>query len=335
MKGIKGEAMPLFFLLLIFMSCAHDTQKVVVAHRGASGYLPEHTLEGVAMAHAWGVDYIEPDIVLTKDNHPIVLHDIHLDTTTDVSQKFPRKKRKNGRFYAVDFTLSEIKTLNVHERISLKTKKKVFKKRFPLADSHFEVPTLVEFIELVQGLNKTTGKKVGIYPELKKPEFHQKHGKDIAKIVLKVLTQYGYNKQDAPIYVQCFYPPTLKRLRQKLGAKMPLIALIAQNSWEESSWDYSSLQTEEGIKEIASYVNGMGPYTKQLYSLDNTDRPIPTKLVSYAKKYGLKIHPYTHRVDQLPKGFRSSKEFFNFFYKQLEVDGIFSDFGDVALRFSK
>ncbi len=229
-------------LLIILISCA-SKDKTVIAHRGASGYLPEHTLEGVAMAHSWGVDYIEPDIVLTKDNKAVVLHDIHIDTTTNVAKVFPHKKRKDGRFYAIDFTLKQIKRLKVNERINLKTGKKVFEKRFNLGLSEFRVPTLEEYIELVQGLNDSTKKDIGIYPELKSPEFHKKEKKDIAKTVLKILTKYGYNKKDANIYVQCFYPPTLKRLREELNAKMPLIALIAENSWNESSINYDHLRT--------------------------------------------------------------------------------------------
>lgn len=321
-------------LLLLLISCATPRNKTVIAHRGASGYLPEHTLEGVAMAHAWGVDYIEPDIVITKDNRAVILHDVHIDTTTNVSKIFPKRKRSDGRYYAVDFTLKEIKKLNVMERINLKTGKKVFLQRFDLNKGNFKVPTLEEYIELVQGLNKSTGKEIGIYPELKSPEFHAKNKKDIAQIVFKILEKYGYNHKDANIFVQCFYPPTLKRLRADLGAKMPLVALIAENNWKESSIDYDYLRTEEGIKELAEYVNGIGPYLKQLIVIENGEIK-KTSLVEIAHKYNLKVHPYTHREDSLPSMFSSSEEFFDFLYNQLKVDGIFSDFGDIAIMYSK
>ncbi len=322
------------FLLLIMVSCASPRNKTVIAHRGAPGYLPEHTLEGVAMAHAWGVDYIEPDIVITKDDQAVILHDIHIDTTTNVAKVFPKRKRADGRFYAVDFTLNEIKKLTVNERVDLKTGKKVFPGRFDLNKSTFRVPTLKEYIELVQGLNKSTRKEIGIYPELKSPEFHLKHKKDIAKIVFQILKDYGYNKNDANIYVQCFYPPTLKRLRSEFNAKMPLIVLIAENSWKESSIDYENLKTEAGIKDISTYANGIGPYLKHLVT--EKDGVISkTNLVSLAKKYHLKVHPYTHRVDELPKGFKDSKELFDYLYDEVMVDGIFSDFGDIAIKHSK
>ncbi len=334
---LYGKNMKLIGLLLcsfVLLSCA-TRGKVVIAHRGAPGYLPEHTLEGVAMAHGWGVDYIEPDIVITKDNKAVILHDPHVDTTTDVAQKFPIRKRKDGRYYAVDFTLKELKTLNVHERVNLKTGKKVFPKRYPLNKSKFQIPTLEEFIELVQGLNQSTGKNIGIYPELKNPEFHAKNGKDIAKLVLPILEKYGYNKKGAKIYLQCFYYPTLKRLRQELGAKMKLVALIAEPDWGESSLDYNFYQTEKGIKELSEYVDGIGPYFFQLIKTKEGMNPVESNLVSYAHKYGLKVHPYTHREDSLSNYFTNSKEFFKFMYKKAKVDGIFSDFGDIALLFSK
>ncbi len=321
-------------LILLFISCAHS-KKEIIAHRGAPGYLPEHTLEGVTLAHSWNVDFIEPDVVITKDNMAIIMHDIHLDTTTNVSSLYPERKRKDGRYYAIDFTLAEIKKLSVFERIDLKTEKKVFPDRFNLGKSHFEVPTLEEYIELVQGLNKTRNKNIGIYPELKSPEFHEKNGKDIAKLVLDILDRYGYNSPSAPIYLQCFYPPTLKRLKNELGAKMKLIALIAENDWNESSWDYDKLQSEEGIKEVSKYVDGIGPYIKQLYILSESKEVLPSQLVMFAKKYHLKIHPYTHRIDALPGEFKDSDELFDFLYDEAEVDGIFSDFADIAKEYSE
>ena len=342
----------LLLIVAIITSCA-SRNKTVIAHRGAPGYLPEHTLEGVAMAHAWGVDFIEPDVVITKDNKAVVLHDIHIDTTTNVVKLFPNRKRKDGRYYAVDFTLKEIKKLSVNERIDLKTGKQIFEKRFALGKSKFEVPTFIEFIELVQGLNKSTGREIGIYPEIKSPEFHQKEKKDITKIVFKILDKYGYNQKNANIFVQCFYPPTLKRLRTEFNAKMPLIALIADNEWKESSINYEELSTEKGIKELSSYVDGIGPYLKHLVrplpnsakKINATEEPIEinfekTELVDYAHKYGLKVHPYTHRIDSqdvgvLPKYFFVNEDFFDFLYNKVGVDGIFSDFGDIALEYSK
>jgi len=156
-------------------------KKIVIAHRGACGYLPEHTLEAKAMAYGMGADYIEQDVVLTRDDRAVVLHDIHMDTVTDVAKAFPDRKREDGRYYAIDFTLDEIKKLHVTERMDLETGKPVFPGRFPAGKSGFRVPTLEEEIELIQGLNKSTGKDVGIYPEIKSPAWHRSEGKDISK----------------------------------------------------------------------------------------------------------------------------------------------------------
>lgn len=326
-----GLNMKHIFVILILVYSQSIMSKTVIAHRGAPGYLPEHTLEGVAMAHSWGVDYIEPDIVITKDNRAVILHDIHLDTTTNIANLYSDRKRKDGRYYAVDFTLAELKQLSVNERINLKTGQKVFQKRFPLKKSSFKVPTLEEYIELVQGLNKSRGKNIGIYPELKSPEFHLQENKDIAKIVFNILVKYGYNKKDSKIFIQCFYPPTLKRLKEEFKVKMPLVALIAENSWGESSIDYNFYKTEKGIKELSGYVDGIGPYLGQLMDKDGKK----TNLVDIAHKYNLQVHPYTHRVDQMPKQFKTNKAFFDFIYTTLKVDGIFSDFGDIAMKYSK
>jgi len=314
---------------LTFISCATKAKKTIIAHRGAPGYLPEHSLTGVSMAHSWGVDFIEPDLVLSKDNEVMVLHDIHIDTTTNVQEVFPKRKRRDGRFYAVDFTLEELKRLTLNERINLKTGKRVFSGRYPLKKTSFEIPTFIEFIELVQGLNKSTGRNVGIYPEIKSPEFHKQEKKDITKHVFNILNNKGYNKKDANIYVQCFYPFTLIRLRGEFGAKFPMIQLIAENSWKESSVDYDNLRTLEGLGDMSPYIQGIGPYINHLYTIEN-GKIKKTKLVEWAHGLGLKVHPYTHRSDSLPKGFESEKQLLDFLFNDLNVDGVFSDFGDLV-----
>ena len=326
--------MKYLFILAIFITSTFTWGKTVIAHRGASGYLPEHTLEAASMAHSWGVDFIEPDIVLTKDNIPVVLHDTHIDTTTDVARLFPKRKRKDNRYYAIDFTLKELKQLTVTERFNYKTGKKVFPNRFSNKNIDFKIPTFEEFILLVQGLNKSTGKNIGIYPEMKSPEFHKKEGKDIAKVVFNMMKKYGYDKENSNSYIQCFYLPTLKRLREEFKAKMPLVFLIAENSWNESTMDYDFYRTEKGISEIAKVANGIGPYLKHLITRKN-GKISKTNLVDLAHKYNLKVHPYTHRIDALPKDFKNNKDFFDFLYNEVKADGIFSDFADVALKYSK
>lgn len=322
------------FILILLTSCA-SRNKIVIAHRGASGYLPEHTLAATALAHSWGVDYIEPDIVLTKDNVPVILHDIHIDTTTNVAEHFKGRERSDGRFYAIDFTLKELKKLNVSERFNYKTGARIFPDRFNSNKVEFKIPTLVEFIELVQGLNKTRSVEIGIYPEIKSPEFHMSENKDITKVVFKILSDYGYNKPGSKIYLQCFYLPTLKRLKQEFKTNIPLIFLIAENSWKESSLDYTYFQTYKGLREASKYIDGIGPYLNQLFKIDSKGNLISAGFVEIAKNLNLKVHPYTHRQDQLPKDIHSNKEYFDLIYKKLKVDGVFSDFGDIAIKYSR
>ena len=173
---------------------------IVIAHRGASGYLPEHTLPAYALAHGMGADYIEPDLVLTRDRRLICLHDIYLQATTNVEQVFPDRVRDDGRWYAADFTLDEIRQLQAEERLD---------DRFPRGGSRFAVPAFTEMIELVQGLNARTGRNAGIYPELKAPAWHREQGLDPEEALLEVLGRYGYLEDGAPVYVQSFEEESL------------------------------------------------------------------------------------------------------------------------------
>jgi len=289
--------------------------KIVIGHRGAAGYLPEETLAGYAFGYALGADYLEPDLVMTKDGHFICMHDIYLEPTTDVEQVFPNRHRADGHWYAADFTLAEIKTLSVHERCR-SNGEPYFPGRFPVGKSHFFVPTFIEMIELVQGLNKSTGRNVGIYPELKRPAWHAAQGLPMEQKLLDILTKYGYTKPGAKIYVQCFEPDSLKKLRE-LGAKFPLIQLVS------ASWAYAWMWTEKGLDEIATYADGIGP-SKTI--LENNP-----KYVEWAHARGLVVHPYTFRKDQLPSKYPTLADELKQFYYKYDVDGVFTDFVDIAV----
>src|SRR5690606_6405853 len=169
------------------------TQAVVVAHRGASGYLPEHTLASKAMAYAMGADYLEQDVVMTRDDQLIVMHDITLDRTTDVAARFPDRHRADGHYYSIDFTLAEIPSLQISEGVS--DGKQIYPGRFPAGRSSFRVHTFAEEIEFIQGLNHSTGREVGIYPEIKSPAFFHAEGKDLSSAVIAVLKHYGYTQR--------------------------------------------------------------------------------------------------------------------------------------------
>lgn len=332
--------MPNFLLvltLLLLTTCMNanadkPTRIVVIAHRGASGYLPEHTLEAKAMAHAMGADFIEQDVVLSKDDVPVVLHDIHLDTVTNVAETFPDRAREDGRFYAIDFTLREIKQLRVHERIDLKTGRAVFPMRFPVGKGSFEVPTLAEEIELIQGLSKSTGRDVGIYPEIKSPAWHREQGKDISVIVLGVLDVHGYREKSDNIYLQCFDAEETRRIREELKCKLKLVQLIGQNSWKEAATDFDKLRTEAGIRSISEYADGIGPALDHVVrGKDDQGEIEVTDLVRWAHQRELQVHPYTFRADALPKYARDFSELVEIFATQTQIDGVFTDFPDQAV----
>ena len=319
---------------LIFMNtlAAEPTKPIVIAHRGASGYLPEHTLEAKAMAHAMGADFIEQDVVLSKDNVPVVLHDIHLDTVTNVKEVFPDRAREDGRFYAIDFTIDEIKRLRVNERVDLKTGKPVYPQRFPVGQAQFEVPSLAEEIELIQGLNKSRGRDVGIYPEIKSPAWHRREGKDISRIVLAVLDRYGYRTKSDNIYLQCFDATETRRIRSDLKCQLRLVQLIGENSWKASTTDFDKLRTADGMQAVAEYADGIGPALNHVIRGRTSAGELEvTDLVQLAHAQGLQVHPFTFRADSLPEYADSFQALVEAFASQAKIDGLFTDFPDQAV----
>jgi glycerophosphoryl diester phosphodiesterase len=318
---------------ILVASTALSSQPLVIAHRGASGYLPEHTLAAAAMAHAMGADYLEPDVVLSKDGIPVVLHDIHLETTTDVEERHPTRKRPDGRWYAIDFTAAEIKTLRVHERVKDDLSGPAYPKRFPTEPRLFDVPTLEEFLILVQGLNKSTGRTAGIYPELKSPAFHQREGQDIAAIVLLLLTRYGYTRETDPVFIQSFDPTVLQRIKRDLRSPLKLIQLIGDNSWNEAEVDYDAMRTAQGLKKVATYAHGIGLWLGHLLPV-MSDKVVPNMtLIKSARAAGLKIHPYTARADDVPKSVKDFPSYLDLIFGEMKVDGVFTDMPDQVVRY--
>ena len=322
----------IFIILLILVGSyssksqnkvVQKSKKIIIAHRGASGYLPEHTLESKAMAYAMQPDFIEQDLVLSKDDVPIVIHDIYLDDITDVVQKFPKKARSDGRFYVIDFTYKELLQLNVFERFNPKTKEAIFPNRFPYGKSHFKLHSLQDEIELIQGLNKSTGKDIGIYPEIKNPEFHHQEGKDISKIVLKILSEYQYKTKSDNCILQCFDALELKRIRKELNSELFLIQLIEFK------------EDENHLKEYATYADGIGPWIKQLIKgYDDNGNLIFSDLVDKAHVLGMQVHAYTFRADQL-ENIPTFEKLLEIGFYGANIDGAFTDFPDKAVEFLK
>jgi glycerophosphoryl diester phosphodiesterase len=300
----------------------------IIAHRGASGYLPEHTLPAKALAYAMGADFLEQDVVATRDDELVVLHDIYLDRVTDVAERFPGRARKDGRYYVRDFDLAEIRCLGVTERVDDEGLA-VYPDRFPAGCGRFAVHTLTEELAFVNGLNRATGGTTGVYPEIKRPAWHRAQGIDLAGAMLEVLAAHGYQGPDDPVYVQCFDVDEVRRLRGALGCRMRLVQLIGDNSWKEAATDYDRLCSEAELAELARIADAIGPWVNKLYT-PNADGAPPrsTGLVERARNAGLLVHPYTFRVDDLAPGFGSFEAMLRYFCTDLAVDGLFTDFPD-------
>ena len=265
-----------------------DACMEVIAHRGASGYLPEHTLPAYALAFGQGAGWIEPDIVLTADGVAIALHDISLDRTTNVAELYPDRARADGRYYAADFTFVEIGKLHAVEPRS---------DRYPYAT--FRVPRLADVLELVDGLNRTTGRRVGIYPELKSPGVQP----DLARTLLAELAGHAW-----PIRIQSFDAEALAALETEL----PRVQLIAR----------PDQLAPAGLNHIASYAIGIG-VPKELVFRDSA-------IVGQAHDLGLEVHAYTLRADQLDDTFDSlSGEVAALI--EAGVDAVFTDHPDQVL----
>lgn len=307
---------------------------VVIAHRGASGYLPEHTLAAKALAHEMGADYLEQDVVASRDDVLIVLHDIYLDRVTDVATRFAGRQRQDGRYYARDFDLDEILSLRAWERMHADGSP-VYPNRYPPRSGDFRLCTLAEEIETIQKLNAESGKQVGLYPEIKRPAWHREEGVDIAPMLLKMLADFGYAQRSDPVFVQCFDDAEIARLKHELDCPFKLVQLIGENIWGEAATDYDTLRSPRGISKIAQVADAIGPHLLHLYALDeSTSAPVANDLVELAHEAGLAVHPYTFRADEIPAGFSSFKNLVQFFVADVGVDGLFTDFPDQVVQLS-
>jgi glycerophosphoryl diester phosphodiesterase len=344
---------------------------ILIAHRGASGYLPEHTLEGYALAIELGADYVEPDLVATKDGVLIARHEPNLIGTTDVSKRpeFAGRKRmatvdgvQEEGFFASDFTLAEIKQLRAVQ---------AFGERDQSFNGLYQIPTLEEIIHLVRMKGKEVGRVVGIYPETKHPTYHQRIGLPLEDRLLEVLTRNGLNRKGTPVFIQSFEVANLKYLRKH--TPLPLIQLIDADDVApdgtvtlaapyDKPYDFAvagdprtfkDMLTPAGLKEIATYANGVGPWKPYLISskcialngsacadvtgdgkVDERDRVLlePSSVVADAHAAGLLVHAYTQRNEQrrLASNYKGNpvNEFETLY--SIGIDGFFSDFTDTA-----
>ena len=299
---------------------------IVIAHRGASGYRPEHTLASYELAIGMGADFIEPDLVATKDHVLIARHENEISETTDVAghpEFADRKttKRIDGRqvtgWFSEDFTLAEIKTLRAKERLPFRNQS---------FNGRFEVPTFSEVLELARRHG------VGVYPETKHPTYFRELGLPLEDPLLAALEEAGYRGRDAPVFIQSFEVGNLQKLRKRTG--LPLIQLLeAQGRPWDDPRAYADLATPAGLAEIATYADGIGPDKRMIVPAGPDGHLLaPTSLVADAHRAGLLVHPWTFRSDGpfLAPEYEGDpeREYAQFF--SLGVDGLFSDFADHA-----
>lgn len=309
------------FVLLLASLLAEPLKPLIIAHRGASGHRPEHTLEGYRLGAEMGADFIEPDLVSTKDGVLIARHENEIGGTTDVEAKFPSRrttKTVDGQaitgWFTEDFTLAEIKTLRAKERLPF---------RSHAYDGQFAIPTFDEMIELAQRLGRELKRPIGVYPETKHPTYFRNIGLPLEDKLIASLAKHGWNRKDAPVFIQSFEPDSLRDLRGKTSVR--LIQLVSD----------ASMVDAVGLKKIAGYADGIGPEKRLIVPIgDDGSIGAPTDLVQRAHAAGLLVHIWTIRVDKefLPAGYhgRAEAEFEQF--RDLGVDGLFTDFPDVAAK---
>lgn len=301
---------------------------VDVAHRGASGYLPEHSREATVMAHAMGADYIEQDVQLSRDGVPVVLHDLHLDAISNVAEVFPARHRPDGRYYVVDFTLNHLQKLTLTARRNEQGERR-YPARFNANGISFKIQTLEENLKLIQEMNRVRGTNTGVYVEIKAPRWYHQQDYDITAATMRVLEQAGY-KDDAlptPIYLQSFSPETLRRLKREFHVNYPLVQLIADNSWNESDVDYDAMKTYAGLESLSSYADAVGVWLGHVLVDVKDGQPQWSGLLNDANRAKLPAFVYTLRADDLPAGVDSHKQLREWLKKAGAV-GAFTDFPD-------
>jgi glycerophosphoryl diester phosphodiesterase len=337
---------------------------LVLGHRGASGERPEHTLAAYELAIAQGADFIEPDLVSTQDGVLIARHENEISGTTDVATRAEFADRKTTKvidgvsytgWFAEDFTLAEIKTLRAIERLPFRNQS---------FNGQFEIPTLQEIIDLAKQKSAETGRTIGIYPETKHPTYHDSIGLSLEEPLVKILKANGWAQKDSPVFIQSFEVANLKELNKLID--VPLVQLLdaedvaldgklieirpADFVASGDTRTYGDIRSPEGLKEVATYADGIGPWKRMIVSVKGTDANgdgiaddvnkdgavndadkntlPPTTLIQDAHAAGLQVHPYTFRNEAryLAADYNGDPEAEYRQFISLGVDAYFTDF---------
>jgi glycerophosphoryl diester phosphodiesterase len=329
---------------------ARDEQRpLVIGHRGASGYVPEHTLVAYFIAIQQGADYVEPDLVMTKDGVLVARHENEIGGTTDVALRPEFASRRTTKsidglsitgWFTEDFTLKELKTLRAKERIP---NQRPANTRF---DGMFEVPTLEEVLQLVQSVNRERRKPVGVYPETKHPTYFQNLGLAMERPLVKVLEKYGYRGRKAPVIIQSFEVANLKQLRRMTDVPIAQLLNASGRPWDFTvrgdARTYADLAKPAGLAEIATYATGVGVNKDLMIPRTSNNLGTPTTLVDDAHAAGLVVHGWTFRAENafLPNDFRVGTDPNAFGdlkgeiqrFLALGMDGFFTDQPDIGVR---
>lgn len=333
-----------------------NSQPLVIGHRGASGYRPEHTLAGYEFAINLGVDFIEPDLVSTKDGVLVARHENEIGGTTDVASHPEFAGRRTTKtidglaltgWFTEDFTLAELQTLRAVERIP------AIRQRNTLYNGLYQVPTLQQVIDLAKRKSAETGRTIGIYPETKHPTYFRSIGLPLEEPLLTTLRRNGLDRRDAPVFIQSFETGNLRQLRSR--TRIRLVQLFGGPADRPAdfvatgvNFTYGDMATPAGLARIAGYADGIGPPKTSIVPRDAAGNSLtPTTLVADAHAVGLLVHPYTFRNEnsfvpnELRVGDPANAAFPTFYgraldeYRQffdLGVDGLFSDNGDTAVE---
>ncbi|OZM71439.1 glycerophosphodiester phosphodiesterase [Amycolatopsis antarctica] len=323
---------------------------VIVGHRGASGYRPEHTLAAYELAYRQGVDWVDVDLVPTKDGQLVARHENEIGTTTDVAEHPEFADRKATKtidgveltgWFTEDFTLAELKTLRAIERIpDIRPDNTVYNGRY-------EIPTYQEVLDLTRRLGKELRRELGTYPEIKHSTYFTQIGNPTEPKLVDVLKRNRLDKRNAPVIVQSFEVANLKALDRKL--KVRLVQLTSATGAPAdfvAAGDprtYADLVTPAGLAEVAGYADILGPEKAQVVALDEAGNlGEPTSLVADAHAADLTVVPYTFRNENnfLPADLRSSDDpsawgdvFAEYAaYLATGIDGLFADQPDTALE---